>query len=509
MDGEATPGVRVAARDGGELSVSAQGVRIGERFFPLDRIQDARQVSPNPETIALRVAGFPLVEFRPAQPGDGRLALEAIYRLRPDLRPVGFEGPEILPVGFPPLPVPIPPSTPYAQQYAGPGPMPPAASGYPPQGYPPQGYPPTGYPPAPPPGYPGMGRPGFPPPQGRYMPYPAINNNPNRLTGELTPYPRRFGEVLGATFQLFGKYLPTWLALGLIVGVIPGMLAGALHLVVADTWNGWGDSVTSATASLCTFPVYTVLPASQLLRDAALFVGLLVLAAVFSAYATATLAFAAREALLARPPRVGASLAGGLRNLRPVLGTTAALLLMLCLLIIPGFVSFEISLPSLSGLNFCADTAAFSGSAMTGISLYVLGAGLLLVGGIAFIILFFRLAIAPYIAATQRITARSALTSSWRLTRGFFWRTLCLFVVLWLTTYLIGAILSLVTLALGDPLESLIVLPLAQIIAAPLFALMWTAHVFDLRLRREGFAALRSPSEAQVETPTASEPPPG
>jgi hypothetical protein len=134
---------------------------------------------------------------------------------------------------------------------------------------------------------------------------------------------------------------------------------------------------------------------------------------------------------------------------------------------------------------------------------------LLLVGGITFVILFFRLAIAPYIAATQRITARSALASSWRLTRGFFWRTVGLFVVLWLTTYLIGAILSFVTLALGDPLESLIVLPLAQIVAAPLFALMWTAHVFDLRLRREGFAALRGPSEAQGEASMASGPPPG
>jgi hypothetical protein len=502
MDGEATPGVRVAARDGGDLSVSAQGVRLGERLFPLDRIHDARQVSPNPETIALRVAGFPLVEFRPARQGEGRLALEAIYRLRPDLRPIGFEGPETVPPGFPPLPPPLPPM-PFAQQYAGYATMPPARSGYPPQGYPPTGYPPTA-----PPGYPGVARPGFPPPQGRPMPYPAIINNPNRLTGELTPYPRRFGEVLGATFQLFGKFPRTWLLLGLIVGVIPGALAGALHLVVADTWNGWGDSVTSASSSLCTFPIYTAPPASQLVRDAALFAGLLALAAVFSAYATATLASAAREALLGRPPRVGASLAGGLRNLRPVLGATAALLLLLCVLIIPGFVCFELSLPSLSGLNFCADSTAFSGSAMTGLSLYILGAGLLLAGGATFVILFFRLALAPYIAATQRLATRASLAASWRLTRGFFWRTLGLFVVLWLTTYLIGAALSLVALSLGDPLQSLIVLPLAQIVAAPLFALLWTAHVFDLRLRREGFAALRGQPQGRGESPASPGSPP-
>ena len=184
MDGATTPGVRVAARDGGELSVSPDGVRIGARHFPLERIQDARQVSPDPETIALRVAGFPLVEFRPARQGDGRLALEAIYRLRPDLRPVGFEGPETLPAGFPPLPTRPAQPLPFAQQYPGYAPMPPVGAGYPPPSYPS-----SGYPVEPPPGYPGMARPGFPPPQGRYMPYP-VAPSPNRLTGEVTPYPR-------------------------------------------------------------------------------------------------------------------------------------------------------------------------------------------------------------------------------------------------------------------------------------------------------------------------------
>ena len=74
-------------------------------------------------------------------------------------------------------------------------------------------------------------------------------------------------------------------------------------------------------------------------------------------------------------------------------------------------------------------------------------------------------------------------------------------------TYLVGALLSIITISVSDPVESLVILPLAHIIAAPLFALLWTAHVFDLRLRREGFAALRDQPKDQHETPSVPESP--
>lgn len=497
MDGGATPGVRVAARDGGDLSVSAEGVRIGERLFSLGRIQDARQVSPAPETIALRVAGTPLVEFRPARPGDGRLALEAIYRLRPDLRPVGFETPETLPAGFPPLPARFAPPMLYPPQYGGYAPMPPAGAVYPP----------PNSPTAPPSGYFGAARPGYPPPQGRYMPSPA-SISANRLTSEVTPYPRSFFEVLRAVFALFRTHLATWLTLGLFVGVIPGAIGGAARLVVADTWQGWADGVASANSSLCTFPAYTAPPTEQLVRDAGLFAGLLVCAALFSAFATATLTHAAHEALLGRSPRFGASLASGLRRFPAVLGATAVLLALLCVLIIPGFICFLISLPSLSGLNLCVENVALSGQAMTGLSLYVLGAGLLLGGGVTYIILSIRFVGAPYLAAMQPISTGAALAKSWRLTRGFFWKTLGLFALMWLMMYVVGALLSIVSISVADLVESLVVLPLAQVIAAPLFALLLTTHFLDLRLRREGYAAVRGESGAQRDVSEGFAPPP-
>src|SRR5262245_33165750 len=178
----------IPLRDGTELRVNTDGVSTSGRRYELERIQDARQVAPEPETIALRIAGVGLLEFQPQRPGDGRIALEGLYRLRPDLRPAGF-----VPVALAPgdmLPPPLP-----ASGYAGGG----------------------------------FYAPGFTAP-----PYaPPYGGNPNSIGGELTPYPRRFGEVLAAIFQLFGKHLPQWLVLGLLVGVIPGILSGAFQLLLS------------------------------------------------------------------------------------------------------------------------------------------------------------------------------------------------------------------------------------------------------------------------------------
>src|SRR5689334_5169624 len=147
MSGGAAPLIAIALRDGAILRVEAAGVRLGDRLYELGRIQDARQVAPDPETFALRVGGSGLVEFQPARAGDGALALDALFRLRPDLRPAGFEPPRAPAAGmFPPA---VPPYGP--APLGGYPPPPPAGYGMPPaQGFPP--YPP--YPPSAPPGSP-------------------------------------------------------------------------------------------------------------------------------------------------------------------------------------------------------------------------------------------------------------------------------------------------------------------------------------------------------------------
>src|SRR5258708_38178611 len=77
MDAEAAQSFVIALQDGTELHIGAKGARIGARLYELARIQDARQVSPEPETLALRVAGGGVGGVCPARRGGGRAALEA------------------------------------------------------------------------------------------------------------------------------------------------------------------------------------------------------------------------------------------------------------------------------------------------------------------------------------------------------------------------------------------------------------------------------------------------
>src|SRR5579883_259349 len=90
VDGGVAPLASILLRDGTTLQIAPDGVRAGDKVIELAKIQDARRVSPNPETIAFRVAGMGLLEYQPEREGDGATALEALYRLRPELRPAGF-----------------------------------------------------------------------------------------------------------------------------------------------------------------------------------------------------------------------------------------------------------------------------------------------------------------------------------------------------------------------------------------------------------------------------------
>src|SRR5262249_13371806 len=336
MSGPGVLPVTIPLRDGTVLRVARDGVSLYGRRHELERIQDARQVAPEPETIALRISGVGLLEFQPERTGDGLIALEGLYRLRPDLRPAGFMPLSLAPGDLPPPPAP--------------------SLG--------QGYPAAGY-------Y----APGYVAPQ--YA--PAYGRNPNSLGGELTPYPRRFGEVLAAIFQLFGKHLPQWLVLGLLVGVIPGILSGAFQLLLSDVQ---GPEMLTGLPSLplagggqsssCTLTFY-VPPTNVLVRDVGLVIGVLALSAVFGALEASTLGSAAREALVGRRVGVKMSLAGGLRRLPATLGTTVLLGVIFFLLLAPGIATFEVALYHLSGLNLCDTNAVISDRLLFGLLLNLVG----------------------------------------------------------------------------------------------------------------------------------------
>lgn len=481
MTGSSGASVAIPLAGGGELRVTAEAVTLDERRYELGRIQDALQVSPEPETVALRVAGAGMVEFRPARQGDGRVALEAIYRLRPELRPAGFEPPGA-PAGLAPAPPDVaafaPPTTAYPPY--------PSAGGYPPSPY---------------------GTPGYAPP-GYGTPYaPPYGAHPNANGGEVTPYPRRFWELIAAIFQIYLRKLPAWLGLGLLVGALPGAIGAGFQLVLLDLQGPAAFSGLQAGAlggqtlpSSCRF-TYHAPAAATLARDGALLAGLAIAAAMLTSLATAALAIGAREALLGRRVRVGASVRGGLRRLPATLGVTVVTAALYALALGPALVCLELALVNLSGVDLCnASAAALPPNAVVGLFLDVAGLALIVPGVLVFLLIFVRLGPAPYVAATEPVGAGRAIARSWRLTRGSFWRTLGVVLVTQIAALVIAT-----PFGAADSPPAAVALPaLAHAVTAPLLAITWTAVLLDLRLRREGYDALRRGGEKPgVEAPPA------
>ena len=299
----AAPLITLTLRDGTALSVAPDVIHKGAESFALERLQDARQIVPDPQTVGLRVAGRGLVEFQPANSGDGALALEAIFRLRPDLRPIGFEPPAQAPAWWPP---------------AGAAPLAPtwdavwdSASGAPRGGLAGEwGAAPPPASPYRPPNAPRLPDFGFP---------PARVASPD---GRLTPYPRDILGLIGASFRLFLGHWRAWLLLGLVTAGLPSVVSGALQMALyaAQGYNPW-RAIDTTAASI----VPTHLPRPGTLVVLILIgVAFLLVLILSSAWQASVLAAAARQALLGEPVDVRASLVAGMQRFVPVLLVTLA-----------------------------------------------------------------------------------------------------------------------------------------------------------------------------------------
>ncbi len=468
MSAGGAPLVIVPLRDGSELRITPTSVEVGATAFELSRIQDARQVAPDPETIALRVAGAGLVEFQPVRQGDGAMALEALFRLRPELRPAGFEAGAAVPPNFPP---PVPP-------FYGP----PSASGYPqPYGMPPY---------APPPGYPAM------PPMPQGMPpayYPPAASGP----GLLRPYPRGFGDTLGAVFQLFGERFGTWLLLGLAVAFLPAAAFGgmdvALYLFLGlNPWVGSFSMVSQQAVGSSEVPTWTLHPptSAQIVLYATLFVVLLFVGLFLSAWQTASLSIAARDAYLGLRVKVGASLRGGLRRLLPTLGAVLLIFLIGLSCLLPTMICFGLAIFFIG-----SGTAASSQTTAVASLLMLLGVLLELLGGVLAVFFSVRLGLAPYIAGSQKLGPTASIRRSWQLMRGNWWRVFGVIVVMYLLMSIAGAMAGMAEFV-SVALALLLIAPLFQALASPLWAITNLVLLYDLRLRHEGFSALLHESAA-------------
>lgn len=488
MSGGEEPLVVIPLRDGSTMRLTANTLRVGDRQFAIAQIQDARQVAPDPETIALRIGGAGLVEFQPSRPGDGAVALETLFRMRPNLRPAGFQGPAALPPGVPPI---MPPASPNAAGVL-PLNMPPAPE-----------YIPFGASDAAPPPYP----PFYPvpdwqpyPPGPRHMPGAQLPYPPGALPahGALTPFPRGIVGTLGAIFEIFGAYWWRWVLLGLCTAGVATALSGGIKLAAlaglglnpwgATPLNAFGMSVNPTTGAVTVTNTLPSLEPARLLTAGVVALVLVLALVVVSAWQAAALARAARAALIGERPRVGASLRGGLRRLLPVLGTSIVVGLINLVLLVATLACIGVSIAS------ALLTAPSSGTVVT-----ATGSPLLLVGCVTgllsipllllYVYIRVRLLLAIYIAAIVHVGPGTAVAQSWRLTRRNWWRTFIPVVVAGFVGFLAAYTLGAVQYA-SYALSVLVIVPLVMACVAPLSAIAAMTVLAGLRLRREGYAAL-------------------
>jgi hypothetical protein len=475
VSGGAAPLANIELRDGSWLRIAADGVHHGDRVAPLAKIQDARQVSPNPLTIALRVAGMGLLEFEPKDAGEGLAALEALYRLRPELRPVGFGATDagFAPVGGLPYT-----GYPVAAPYGGPGIAPPTPS----------------------PWGPFAGAPGFPPPTeaGYYPQTPAMTSL--RARGLLTPFPRRFGELLGAIFQLYAGRLSIWLLLGLCIAPITGILDGAWNYLFFTRIVQVNQSSATLSPTSCVLPAYHVETGSALVRDGIVVGVLLLLSLLFTGLQTAVISVGAREVTLNRPVSVRRSLLGGLKRWRPTVGASFLAGGAYYLALLPAAASYVVLFKLASGTNLCVDSTATNAV----LSLGCLGSVFFIVGVIAAALFAVRMGFAPYLAATHQLGVRASVARSWQITRGHFWRT---FGVILMTGGLAWLVLQIAS-AFPPAIAVFVATPIVYIFTVPFIALTYITLLYDLLLRHEGYTALAEEEMVPTSTTSAGSTPP-
>jgi hypothetical protein len=458
--------ITIALRDGTHASIGSDGVRVGERLFALANIQDARQVAPDPETFALRVANERhVVELQPVQPGDGALLLEALFRLRPELRPAGFEPPVNLPAGFPPQVSSSRPTTPNPWS---------VQSTWPP--------------------HPGM----YAPPPNIYLPPSSqAQAQPGSRVGRLTPIPRSIGEIIAATIQLFTAQWRRWLLLGLVAIFVPEVIRGGIEAVfqVASGQNLFaGVPVSTGGSASGTLGVggAGLLTSNDLLLTALDLGVSAVIGVLIGGFSAAILGIAARDALFGHAATIGASIRAGLKRIIPAIGANIISGFFVLVIILPVIVLYSVMLTRYSSY-FTNPTSldASSPSANAFAALACLSLILLVPCGIYAIYVTYRLVLAPYIAATEPLGPLAAVRKSWSLTRGHWWQTIAPIIVVGLLAAIIEFPVSFVQFA-SYGVSVLVVTPLVTALLTPLTAIVVVVVLYDLRLRKEGYAALAS-----------------
>jgi hypothetical protein len=207
-------------------------------------------------------------------------------------------------------------------------------------------------------------------------------------------------------------------------------------------------------------------------------------------WAAAVLGIASRNALFGRAPQIGADLRAGLQRVLPAIGANILSVLAPLAIMLPVIIIYGVMLTQFR--DILVNPNAIDSSSTAAQAFTVLGCLaliLLLPCSILAIHVLVRLILAPYIAATEPLGPVAAVRKSWEITHHQWWHTA-------IPIFVIGLVVAVITIPAGFVQSAsfgagaLIVSPLFSALTAPLGALVSVAVLYDLRLRREGYAAL-------------------
>ncbi len=218
----------------------------------------------------------------------------------------------------------------------------------------------------------------------------------------------------------------------------------------------------------------------------------LVYLVVFQPILEGALAYAIARRYLVQPTGIGDSFGAALRRALPLIGARLIPTLL-------GFVVGVLLFGLIFGVTFLlvSQLVGSNGGGTIAALGILFSFGLFVLALIAIIYFAVRLLFTSQAVMVEDHGAIAAIRRSWRLTQGYFWRTLGILAVVVLIVMLISAIPASVitlpvTLLLQDRPElalliNTVVSTILNVLVLPFSMIAYTLIYFDLRVRKEGF----------------------
>ncbi len=317
------------------------------------------------------------------------------------------------------------------------------------------------------------------------------------------------GELLDESFQLYRANFLTFIAIAALVLVPYQIISLLVQLPFQNELAALvpqpGANPTDPFAEQSPFDVF-----SGILFWYLGIIGIsLLYIVVFLPLLEGTLTHAIAQRYLGRTSTVGESFGAAVRRSPALIGARLIPTLI-------GVGIFLVFFAIIGALVFLVIRAAASDSAgpsvaLGAVAIGFLGIGLVIVLTIAALALFTRIFFTSQAIMVEGQGPWQSIVRSWRLTHGYFWRTVGYLLVILLLVYFLASIPVFVLVAPAGLLGidqrlqlvwQTIVTTIFSVIATPFSLIAYTLMYFDLRIRKEGFdleqqtSALLGPSSS-------------